>query len=61
VAGAVRPGWSVRQKSVYYPNGFAYLTAAPGDEWLPADASGESLRTASIATAPNRVVHPSSA
>ena len=49
MAGALKPGWSVRRKSVYCSNGFAYLTAALGDEWshnepLPDGTFGTALR-----------------
>jgi len=33
LAGAVRPGWSLYWKSRHCCNGFAILTAAPGDGW----------------------------
>ena len=38
MASAARPGWSVRRKSRYCSNGFALLTAAPGNGWSHADA-----------------------
>ena len=37
MADAVQPGWSVRRKSGYSPNGFAFLTAAPGNGSISKD------------------------
>jgi hypothetical protein len=56
VAGAVRPGWSMRRKLGYYFNGFAHPTAASGNgllttEPLPAATFG----TALFLTTPIRV------
>ena len=33
MTGAFQPGWSVRRKSSYCSDGFAYLTTAPENGW----------------------------